>query len=298
MNHIGMDSHIATLEFAVVNEAGRLVKANRVPTSVNGFMGFVKTVSPPRTIYMEEGTLAAWALETCVRFREKLVITDPKKNHWIGSSGQKDDPLDALKLAQLGRGGYIKEIHHPVGQRRRFRELMIAYHDTVRSTTRIKNKIKARFRQNGIPCTGTTVYSETYREEWKRKLPQEATLLLILDGLWRQLEQSEQTEKELLAAARAQAKHYPEIKHFQALPGIGFIHAATISAILGTPYRFADKRKVWMYAGLGIMTRSSGGKVYSEKLSTDYNRLLKYSIKQAALSAPQCPPGHGKAAAS
>jgi transposase len=285
MNYIGMDCHISTLDFAVVNEAGRLVKANRVPTSVNGFMEFVKTVPRPRTIYMEESTLAAWALETCIRYEERLVITDAKKNHWIGSSGQKDDSIDALKLAQLARGGYIKEIHHPVGQRRRFRELMIAYHDTVRSTTRIKNKIKARFRQNGIQCTGRTVYSETHRDEWRDKLPQEAIALLILDGLWRQLEQSEQTEKELLRAARAQAKQYTEIRHFEALLGVGFISAATISAMLETPHRFSNKRKVWMYAGLGIMTRSSGGKTYSEKLSTDYNRLLKYALKQAAEAA-------------
>jgi len=283
----GMDCHISTLDFAVVNEGGRLVKASSVATSVNGFMEFVKNVPPPRTIYMEEGTLAAWALETCIRFKEKLVITDAKKNHWIGSSGQKDDPLDALKLAQLARGGYVKEIHHPVGQRRRFRELIEAYHDTVRSTTRIKNKIKAKFRQNGIQCTGVTVFLETYREEWREKLPQEVTLLLILEGLWRQLDQSEQTEKELLAAARSQAKFYPEIKHFEDLPGIGFISAATISSILETPFRFANKRKVWMYAGLGIMTRSSGGKIYSEKLSTDYNRLLKYTLKQAAEVAIQ-----------
>jgi hypothetical protein len=87
---------------------------------------------------------------------------------------------------------------------------MIAYHDAVRSTTRIKNKIKARFRQNGIQCTGITVYSEIHREEWKGKLPQEATLLLILNGLWRQLEQSEQIEMELLAAARAQASTTPK----------------------------------------------------------------------------------------
>jgi transposase len=112
-------------------------------------------------------------------------------------------------------------------------------------------------------------------------------LLLILEGLWRQLEQSEQTEKELLAAARAQARQYPEIKLFKDIPGIGFIHAATISAILETPYRFADKRKVWMYAGLGIVTRSSGDKIYSEKLSTDYNRLLKYTLRQAAEVAIQ-----------
>jgi transposase len=285
MHYIGVDCHIKTLEFAVVNEAGRLVKASRIATSVNGLIQFVKTVPPPRTIYIEEGSLAAWALETCVRFGEKLVITDAKQNHWIGSSGQKGDSIDALKLAQLARGGYIKEIHHPIGQRRRFRELMIAYHDTVRSTTRIKNKIKSKFRHNGVQCTGTTVYSKAHREEWRGKLPQETTLLLILDGLWRQLEQSERTEDELLAAARAQAKQYPEIKRFQALPGIGFISAATISAMLETPYRFADKKKVWMYAGLGIMTRSSGGKLYTEKLTTDYNRLLKYTIKQAAEAA-------------
>ena len=79
MHYIGMDCLINTLEFVVVNEASRLVKAHRVATSVNGFMEFVKTVPLPLTIYMEEGTLAAWALETCVRFREKLVITDAKK---------------------------------------------------------------------------------------------------------------------------------------------------------------------------------------------------------------------------
>jgi hypothetical protein len=116
MNYIGMDCHITTLDFAVVNEAGRLAKSVRVATGVKGFMEFVKSVPQPRTVYMEEGTLAAWALEICVRFNEKLVITDPKKNHWISSSGQKDDAVDAEKLAQLARGGYIKEISHPVGQ--------------------------------------------------------------------------------------------------------------------------------------------------------------------------------------
>lgn len=281
MNYIGMDCHITTLDFSVVNEAGRLVKAARVATGVKEFIEIVKSVPQPRTVYMEEGILAAWALETCVRFNEKLVITDPRKNHWISSAGEKGDKIDAEKLAQLARGGYIKEIRHPIGQRRRFRELMMAYHDTVRSTTRIKNKIKARFRQNGIHCTGSTVYSQSAREEWKSKLPQDAGVLLILDSLWIQLDQSEQIEKKLLAAARAQAKHYPELKLFEGLPGIGFIHAATISAVLETPYRFANKRKVWMYAGLGLMKRSSGEKVYSEKLTRDYNRLLKYTMKQA-----------------
>ncbi|MFC2060481.1 hypothetical protein ACFLTZ_05270 [Chloroflexota bacterium] len=48
MNHIGMDSHITTLDFTVVNEAGRLIKTKSVATSVNGLMGFVKTVPSPQ----------------------------------------------------------------------------------------------------------------------------------------------------------------------------------------------------------------------------------------------------------
>jgi transposase len=287
MHYIGLDCHIRTMEFAVVNDAGHLVKADRVATSAKSFIEFVKKIPPPRSIYVEEGTLAAWALETCTRFKEKLVICDARKNHWISSSAQKNDPVDALKLAQLARGGYISEIHHPVGHRRQFRELMTSYHDTVRGTTRIKNKIKAKFRQNGIQCNGTTVYSKSHRDEWMAKLPEEMSLQLILSSLWRQLECSEQIEQELLAAAKMLAKGYPEIKHFEALPGIGFISAATISAILETPHRFADKKKVWAYAGLGIIIRSSGGKVYSEKLTPDYNRLLKYTIKQAAEAAIQ-----------
>ena len=41
MHYIGMDCHISTLDFAVVNEAGRFVKAHNVATSVNGLVKFV-----------------------------------------------------------------------------------------------------------------------------------------------------------------------------------------------------------------------------------------------------------------
>ncbi len=41
MHHIGMDCHNSTLDFVVVNEAGRLVKAHSVATGVNGLVEFV-----------------------------------------------------------------------------------------------------------------------------------------------------------------------------------------------------------------------------------------------------------------
>jgi len=48
MQYIGMDCHITTLDFAVVNDAGRLVKSCNVATGA-------KTVPSPRTNYVAEG---------------------------------------------------------------------------------------------------------------------------------------------------------------------------------------------------------------------------------------------------
>jgi len=69
------------------------------------------------------------------------------------------------------------------------------------------------------------------------------------------------------------------------VPGIGLIHASTIFAIIDTPYRFSNKKKLWMYAGIGLAERSSGGIVYSKKLTREYNRQLKNAVKKAVESA-------------
>jgi transposase len=221
-------------------------------TGVKGLMEFVKSIPKPRKIIIEEGTLASWLLEMCTAYGEDLIITDPKTNRWIGRAGQKNDAIDASKLAQLARGGYIKEIHHPIGHRRRFRELVMVYHDTVKSQTRIKNKLKAKFRQNGIKCSGETVYSVKYREEWQKRLPQDKVVQVMVEGLWQQLDQVHEVQEELLGHIRKQSRQYAEIKRLQHIPGIGTVHAATISAIVETPHRFANKKKLWMYAGLGL----------------------------------------------
>jgi len=81
---------------------------------------------------------------------------------------------------------------------------------------------------------------------------------LIIDELWVQLDQLRASNEKLKRNIRTQSKRYPEIKRFMQIPGIGLIHAATISAIIETPHRFANKKKVWMYAGVGLMERSSG----------------------------------------
>ena len=54
MHCVRMDCHITTLDFAVVNEAGQLIKTKSVATGVHSFIEFVKTLPQPRMIDMEE----------------------------------------------------------------------------------------------------------------------------------------------------------------------------------------------------------------------------------------------------
>lgn len=197
----------------------------------------------------------------------------------------KGDEIDAEKLAQLARGGYIKAIYHPVNKKRRFKELVFAYHDTIKSQIRIKNKLKARFRTEGIPCNGRTVYSENFRNEWRGKLPNNPVAHLIADSLWNQLDQLHEAKKALKESIGTESKQYPVIKRFMKVPGIGLIHASTIFAIVDTPYRFSNKKKLWMYAGVGLAEKASGSTVYSRKLTREYNRHLKNAVKKAVESA-------------
>jgi hypothetical protein len=94
MNYIGVDCHISTLDFAVVNERGTTTRKEKVRTGVKELIRFVKSVPQPRKIFIEEGTLASWALETCRAYGEELIITDPKRNRWIGRAEQKNDTRD------------------------------------------------------------------------------------------------------------------------------------------------------------------------------------------------------------
>lgn len=112
-------------------------------------------------------------------------------------------------------------------------------------------------------------------------------MLLIVDSLWQQLDQIQDNLEGILTEAKLEAKRYPEIKLIDEIPGVGFIISATIVALLETPHRFANKRKVWAYAGFGIASKSSANKVYAEKLSRDFNRQLKCVVEEAAQAAIQ-----------
>src|SRR5262249_31306927 len=81
------------------------------------------------------------------------------------------------------------------------------------------------------------------------------------------------------------AKQEEVMVRFQALPGIGWVRAATLFVILDTPWRFASKAALWKYLGIGLERRGSGNGPEQVRVPVRTNRVLKGTILGAAKSA-------------
>ena len=74
----------------------------------------------------EEGTWAAWLYDLLKPHVTELVACDPRKNALM-KEGNKSDKVDARKLADLLRGGYLRSIYHGENGLRTLKELARSY---------------------------------------------------------------------------------------------------------------------------------------------------------------------------
>ena len=283
---VGIDLHARTFSYAVVDEDCKVIFEATLPTSCENLREAMEAIEAEKRVVFEESDLASWAYRVLEPYVDELIVADPKENHWISKKDQRiHDRLAARKLAKLLRGGFIHPVHHTSdAERQVFKSLVLGYHDACRELGRVKNKLKARFRQHGVICSGSTVYGTSDREAWLSRLELSGARLhaRLLFETMDHLERQRHTLREEI---QRRSIKYKEIARFQEVPGIGLIRAATFHAIIDTPHRFAHKRKVCSYCGIGIVEAKSADKGGPQHLNRDGNRYLKDMAKGAASSA-------------
>jgi hypothetical protein len=119
-----------------------------------------------------------------------LVVCNPRKNALL-KSGNKSDQIDARKLAELLRGGYLRPVYHGENGIRALKELARSYLTISKDLARVMNRPKALYRSWAIPCAGTSVYSPRHRADWLAKIKEAGVRCRAeifcqeLDALWR-----------------------------------------------------------------------------------------------------------------
>ncbi len=211
-------------------------------------------------VHLEAGELAPWAASVVAPLVHRVVCSHPRDNAWLAKDGDKCDRVDAFKLAELLRLNRFKQVWYAPDQPRRdFKTLVQHYDELTAQQARLKTKVKARLRMQGVIVTGERLFSAAGRKPVLAQVKSRHVRLAI-SQLYEVLDQSvaAQAQARLLMLRAAQA--FPEIKLFRTAPGIGPIGACRFSAYIHTPQRFSSKRKLWKYCRLSVSHRSSNGK--------------------------------------
>ncbi len=239
---IALDTHCEFCEMVAVSITGKIVARERCETTIPALVAALEGVRRPRTLTFEEGPLADWLARNLRPHVERLLVCEPRRNALIAKDGDKDDPIDAERLAQLLRGGYLKEVHQAQSlDRTVLKQHVSFYHDRVRERVRQGHQLVAQLRRHGVFASIRDVVDPDERRRLWKQLPPRKILRNDLD-LVRQVyellvEQEEQLRTELVRLARREEP----VRRFQELPGFGWIRSITFYVYIDTPAQVPEQ---------------------------------------------------------
>jgi transposase len=286
IHYIGMDAHCEFCELKACKPSGEMIFSWRGPTAIPGLREAIDHVPRPRFLVVEEGPISDWLFRNLAPVVDRFVISDPRRNLLIAKEGDKDDPIDAEKLCQLLRGGYIKPIHHPdTLERAIFKQHISLYCDRVDHKDGEANRIMGFLRYHGVFVQEQGFVEPGRRAELLSRLPSSPLLRQDLLLLWKSYDSARQQVIKMRRRVIRFARPQKQIRRFTALPGVKWIRAAIFFAYLDTPWRFKSKSALWKYMGIGLERRKSGTQRAKLHVALQANRILKNVILGAAQTA-------------
>jgi transposase len=297
VKYIGLDVHQATISIAVLDANGKLVMQSVIATQASTILDFLHGLRGELHVTFEEGTAAQWLYALLKPHVSRVLVCDPRKSARM-NTGNKNDRIDARKLAELLRAGQLSAVFHDdTGAVRTLRELARSYLNLTQDVTRVMNRIKGVYRSQAIACASKRVYTLRHRSEWLEQLQQPGQRRRA-DRLYAQLDLLQPLRQQACRELLAESRKYPVRSLLQQIPVVGPIRAALLIALIQTPHRFRNKRLFWTYSGLGVQTESSGDYVVqngelrqsnkyvaTRGLKENHNHDLKYLFKSMAQAA-------------
>jgi transposase len=296
IKYIGLDVHKEAIAVAVLNGSGKLIMESIIETKADSLLQFLHGLRGELHVTLEEGGWAAWLYDQLKPRVQEVLVCNPRRNALL-KEGSKSDKVDARKLAELLRAGMLRPVYHGEHGLRTLRELGRTYQTISKDLIRVMNRLKALYRAWGIPCGGTQVYAQRYREQWLQKIPQ-VGVRRRAELFYQHLDGLQALRHQVRGEFLAESRKHKAAKLLRQIPCIGPIRAALLIALMQTPHRFRSKRQLWTYSGLGVETHDSaqyryvGGELRRSKkpqqlrgLNQNHNHAMKEIFKGAAMRA-------------
>jgi transposase len=259
--YVGLDVGSTSCHMVAIDKDKAVIADRKFGTGEANLIAAMETLKSHEVhVHLEASELASWIRRVLKPRVARVVVGHAKSSAWIAKDPLKRDRLDALKLAELLRMDQVHEVYYADEDHRTvFKQIVQHYDDVTDQQRRLKQKIKAALREQGVIARGDDVYTSEGREPLVAQVPSTAARDAI-GQLFALLDVTVKTQGDARRLMRREAQKYPEIPRFENVPGVAMITACRFSAYVQTPHRFATKRKLWRYCRLGITDRRSDGK--------------------------------------
>jgi transposase len=250
-----------------------------LPTTKTGLNRLFERM-PPSRVVLEVGTHSPWVSRHLAELAHEVIVANPRKVALICRSRQKDDRLDAEKLARLGRidPQLLAPIRHRSAQAQGDLMMIRAREALVEGRTKLINAARGLVKSLGerLPaCDSEAVGLELMEKLSASVRPSLEPLLRSVESLSAEIAAYDEQIKQL-------EERYPEVELLKQVYGVGRLIGLTFLLTIEDPSRFQRSREVGAYLGLQPRRRESGASQPQLGISKEGDRDVRRLLVQAA----------------
>lgn len=283
--YVGLDVSLDRVSVCIVNEMGKVIREQEVPSTPEGIGGFLLGTGLEVTkIGLESGNLTHYLTKGLLSMNYEVIVMDSRKMAAILSvTINKTDKNDARGIAEALRVGHYKECIHRSDDSLETRTLLNGRGTLVDERTHLISSIKGHLKVYGVKLGKGK--DKTFREKIEERISGLKTnvqktiqaLLNVLDVLEAEIKK---LNKEVVQLGRCDA----DVQLLQSIDGVGPITALAFKAEMDNPARFKDSKDAGAYVGLTPTQYASGETQRQGSISKRGSKRTRCLLVEAATS--------------
>lgn len=277
---IGIDLGDRKSHVCVLDAEGAVVKRDIVQTTRTAFEGWFGKRVRCRVV-LEASGHSRWSSRLLLDLGFEVLVANPRRLPEIYGQTRKNDPLDAERLARLGRfdPGLLHAIEHRSDAAQLGLVAIKVRETLVRTRTRLVTSIRGTAKMFGIRVAACD--AAQFHRKAEEALTDELLGMVqpLLDTLSELAVRIKACDKQLEEFAR---EVYPETEQLRQVAGVGPITSLAFVLTIENPKRFKRSRDVAPYLGL-VPKQDQSGTIDKELgITKAGNKLLRGLLVQSA----------------
>jgi transposase len=288
MYYIGLDVHKKTISYCVKDVTGHIQQQGTIAATRTELDIWMKTLPQPWTVAIEASIFTGWVYDYLLPHAAQVKVAHPLMLRAIALAKNKNDRIDASKIADCLRCDFLPECHMASTKTRDRRRTLRYRHLLVRQMVQMKNRVSGLLLETGVTHNKQRLHQVKYFRELmtdNKEVSESIRPLLRLSH--ETITRLHKTETALIRSLERDPVLVERIKNLKTIPGIGVITALTWALEMDDVSRFHSVKQAISYCGLCGDERSSADKVLRTPISKQRNKHIQSVLVEAAKFAPQ-----------